>query len=269
MTPETKHNPARLVRVISTTAALLATCPATAQTLQFRATEFDNATAVWPNAADPSVALASTHPKTNGWTHAGKSSGAICFGESGGLQTSPLEFGPAYTGMVKQAFIVLVCDGSPDLSTILSAPCPLRFVAHDPESWFATPDTAAARELNETLLGIHGEVSVNTKPANLLKPGAKPQLVSVTFEDATPLSRVYVGGAAGSPRWKRAWNGSIAEMLFFAGILDENQTASVLKYLSVKHKLGLPPQAADNPTKTLKDLGVSHGGVFATMTLVR
>ena len=156
-----------------------------------------------------------------------------------------------------------------DSPTILSAPCPLRFVAHDPESWFATPDTAAARELNETLLGINGEVSVNAKPANLLKPGAKPQLVSVTFEDATPLSRVYVGGAAGSPRWKRAWNGSIAEMLFFAGILDENQTASVLKYLSVKHKLGLPPQAADNPTKTLKDLGVSHGGVFATMTLVR
>jgi len=153
--------------------------------------------------------------------------------------------------------------------TILSAPVPLRFVRHETESWFDPPDTQAARELSETLFGLNSEVSVNAKATNQLKPGARPQLICVIFEDETLLSKVYLGNSAGSARWKRGFGGKLLEIITLSREPDENQHASVLKYLTVKHNLGLPPQKAENPTKTLNDLGISHGGVLATLTLVR
>ena len=267
------HTPIpRLLRDILTTAVALAPCfAATAQTHQFRAAEFTNANggASWPCANDPSVALSNTHPGTNGWTQAAKSQGIVRFGEPGSLAASPLELDAAYTGVVKQAYIVLVCDASTPLATILSAPAPARFVVGE-DSWFETPDTAAARALSESLLGINSEISVNAKPTNLLKPKSAPQLVRVVFEDGdTPLSRVFFGGAAGSARWERAFAGGFLEILTFSGDLDENQTACLLKYLSVKYKLGFPSHAVSDPAQTLRKLGVKHDGVFATLAIVR
>jgi len=220
-------------------------------------------------ANDPSTALTSTHPKTNSWTHAVKSSGVMWFGESSSGTTSPLEFDASHTGMVKTVMMVVVCDSSEQLRTVLSAPVPLRFVAGEPDDWFAPQDNDGAGELSESFLGINSEVSVNGKPTNLMRPALKAQLVRVIFEDETALSRIYVGGVAGSPRWRRAWNGGVAEMLFFPWELDANQTACISKYFSAKYKLGLPPEPVEDLMRTLANLRIRHDGVFATMAIVR
>jgi len=75
---------------------------ANAQTLQMFGKDYVPETGTLPCANNPIIALTSAHPKTNGWTHAAKSDGVMCFGEpSTGLSASPLEFDSAFTGVVK------------------------------------------------------------------------------------------------------------------------------------------------------------------------
>ena len=247
------------------------------QCVQFRAEDYISG--VWSpvNATSETMSSANVPASTNGWIHAVKNvANRVSFTDTSAGVPTPLGFDASASNLVKSVFMVLVCEESSRLGTVISAPCPARFVSHPNETTFNPPSPSAARKLTDSFRDKNNVVRVGSQRSGdttILKPGPIPQLVEVEFlDDDTALSDVFVGGAAANSAWlwKRNFKGSFLEIVVVCDTaLTPREANCVRRYLSNRYGLKLKTESDENITQILKSLGVNHDGAFTSIILVR
>ena len=220
-----------------------------------------NTVAQWRSRAGDAI-LAPLHGPSNGWSHAAARDletgrGRVDFAVPG--VASPLQPANA-TGAVAYAFAVVRCAAPADFATLFDAPCSARF---DATAWPGDPWT-----LSTVQLDAEAAYAVNGVATNAFAGSTGHQLIEVFWSVPVALDALYVGGAAATPAWSRAWPGELAELVFLAAHPDAAERDALWFYAN--RKWGVPVAASGaGVAETLRDLGVLPGPLFASIVTVR
>ena len=250
--------------------AALAAHAGTDNALQYIASGYDPATGTW-RAYKSDIALQIVHTN-GGWSAAQKYGGpnVVFFDQTPGGPASPFQFPPGSTNTLRQIVAVVLCEESAGLASLVSADCPLRFTAYPPDTVFDPPGPLDARELPDGFREFAAAISVNAQDTNIMKPDlSKLQLLEFTFGADTAAGRVFIGGNAANPLWRRDWRGGIAEIVLFPNALSPREANAVRRLMSVKYALRLRTDPDDGIIQVLTNLGMDPSGLFNTTIMVR
>ena len=224
--------------------------------------------ATWPPVKG-GLALVPFHGGSNGWASAvhavavsavGRARFAASFNFPTNGIASPLAFAGAASQEVAHVFVVTrvaALDGF--LPTLIDmSPRDLRLRRDRDSGAWAFEGSPNCR------------VSVNGVDTDAFGVSPKFQLVEIDFEPAVGAGGLRLFNSAGRPEWKRNWRGDVGEVVACTEAPTRAQRQCLLNYFHAKWGV---PAAFDvrgvNVIGELKAMGVDHGGVFATLVIVR
>jgi len=239
--------------------------------LHYKASAYDPSAGTW-RAHKSETTLTAVYTN-GGWVVAQHPAGSkiVYFDQTSGGTASPLQFPQNYTNTIRQIAALVLCEESAGFATLVSADCPVRFAAYPAHAFLNPPDPVETRELPEEFREHEAAIAVNIHDGNFMTPSpAKFQLLEFTFGNDTAANRVFIGGNAANPHWRRNWRGGIVEFITFKNELTPREANAVRRLFSAKHGLKLKTDPDDGIVGVLKSLGgVDDAGLFNTTIIVR